>query len=72
MNLSELKELSILHFQGKEVHMSSLLKKFISFIHAYCVDLKKTEIDVLYNDDTFDIVSSLFESLVEREKAILV
>ncbi len=71
MNLSELRELAILYFQGNEIHVSNLLNRFISFIHAYCADLKKTEFDILYDDKTFNIVSSLFESLVGKEKEVI-
>ena len=62
-----LRELTILSFQGEEITENKrIVERFKSFIEAYCAELKKTEHDVLQNDETYEIVLSLFDSVLKH------
>jgi len=72
MKPSNLRELTILSFEGKEVkECREIVYRFKSFIEAYCAELKKTEHDVLLNDKTYAIVLSLFDNLLIRHPEYL-
>lgn len=67
MKPSNLRELTILSFQGEEIKESQkIVKRFRGFIEAYCAELNRTEHDVLLNDKTYAIVLSLFDSLINN------
>jgi hypothetical protein len=67
----QLRENAIAFFNGKSIEQSLLDKNFIDYINAYCFELKKTEWDVLYNDETYDIVFSIFNSISIKEKQLV-
>ena len=67
MKPSNLRELTILSYQGEEIKEGKeLVYRFKGFIEAYCAELKKTENDVLYNDETYDVVLSLFKNVLKH------
>lgn len=65
MRPDNLRELTILTFQGEEIK-DEVVESFKWFIEAYCAELKRTENDVLFNDETYDVVLSLFESVMSK------
>jgi len=46
--------------------------EFIKYLDAYCAELNHTEWDVLSNDEHYDLVYHLFESIILNSKPELV
>lgn len=65
MKPDNLRELTILAFQGEEIK-EEIVERFKWFIEAYCAELKRTENDVLFNDETYDMVLSLFDNVMSK------
>lgn len=63
MSSVNLRELTILSFKNDQLIKEEEVKNFKSFIEVYCSDLKKTEWDVLLNDELYVEVLSLFNNL---------
>lgn len=40
------------------------LKKFLYYMDCFCVELKQTELDILLNDENYDMFYSLFNSVM--------
>jgi hypothetical protein len=40
-----------------------IIKKFVSYIEAYCCELGVTEWDILLNDDNFEKVWNIYTSI---------
>ncbi len=71
VNPEKLRENAIAFFNKKDVNQSNVDRKFIDYINVYCSELKKTEWDILYNDESFDIVFSIFTSIfIVQEQSV--
>jgi hypothetical protein len=69
--LRELAKASLLRGESlvKDKHDEIALKKFTSYIEAYCAELKTTEHEILLNDELFEMVYSLFYNITVRTLA---
>jgi len=69
--LRELAKASLLRGESlvKDKHDEIALKKFTSYIEAYCAELKTTEHDILLDDELFEMVYSLFYNITVRTLA---
>lgn len=45
-----------------------IANEFLSYINAYCCELKLTECDILMDDDTYNSVWSLFKKVMKLNK----
>lgn len=43
-----------------------ILKKLLYYMDCYCVELKMTELDILLNDENYEIFYSLFDSVMMK------
>ena len=46
--------------------------EFLKYMEAYCAELKKTEYDILDDDEQWDFVYHLFDSIILKNKPELV
>jgi len=69
--LRELAKASLLRGESliKDKEDEIALKKFTSYIEAYCAELKTTEHDILLDDELFEMVYSLFYNITVRTLA---
>jgi hypothetical protein len=69
--LRELAKASLLRGESlvKDKHDEIALKKFTSYIEAYCAELKTTEHDILLDDELFEMVYSLFYNITVKTLA---
>ena len=69
--LRELAKASLLRGESlvKDKQDEIALKKFTSYIEAYCAELKTTEHDILLDDELFEMVYSLFYNITVRTLA---
>ncbi len=44
-----------------------VVDKFFWYLECYCAELKQTEDDVLYDDEHYEMVWSLFSNIVLKE-----
>lgn len=67
--LRELAKASLLRGESlvKDKDDEIALKKFTTYIDAYCAELKTTEHDILLNDELFERVYSIFHNLTTRD-----
>ena len=63
MNPVDLRNQAIQFFQGIIIE-DEIVKKFISYIKAFCAELKFTEVEILNDDKLFDKVFHLFNVVV--------
>lgn len=63
----ELRESAIAIFSGQTLTNCRITQDFIEYINAYCYELKKTEWDILHDEETFQIVYSIFDSICDRK-----
>jgi hypothetical protein len=66
--LRELAKASLLRGESlvKDKDDEIALKKFTTYIEAYCAELKTTEHEILLNDELFESVYSLFYNITVR------
>ena len=66
----ELRKLAIEFFKDEEsAKPKEIVRLFANYIHAYCAEMKKSEYEVLFDDELYDTVYSIFNSLVFKKKA---
>ena len=58
-----------LEFQIKDKDDEIALKKFTTYIEAYCAEMKATEHDILLNDELFESVYSIFHNIMTKALA---
>lgn len=66
--LRELAKASLLRGESlvKDKDDEVTLKKFTSYIEAYCAEMKTTEHDILLNDELFETVYSIFHNIMTK------
>ncbi len=65
----ELRELTIEFFKNEETTKpKEIVKLFSNYIKAYCAEMKKNEYDILFNDELYEFVYSIFHTLVFKTK----
>jgi hypothetical protein len=65
----ELRELTIEFFKNEETTKpKEIVKLFSNYINAYCAEMKKNEYDILFNDELYEFVYSIFHTLVFKKK----
>jgi hypothetical protein len=66
--LRELAKASLLRGESlvKDKDDEIALKKFTSYIEAYCAELNTTDYEILLNDELFETVYSLFHNITIR------
>jgi hypothetical protein len=65
----ELRELTIEFFKNEETTKpKEIVKLFSNYINAYCAEMKKNEYDILFNDELYEFVYSIFHTLVYKTK----
>ena len=47
-----------------------ILKKLLYYMDCYCVELKMTELDILLNDENYEIFYSLFDSVMMKNHVL--
>lgn len=69
--LRELAKASLLRGESlvKDKHDEIALKKFTTYIEAYCAELKTTEHEILLNDELFELVYSIFYNITVKTLA---
>lgn len=66
---TELRELTIEFFKNEETTKpKEIVKLFSNYINAYCAEMKKNEYDILFNDELYEFVYSIFHTLVYKTK----
>ena len=66
---TELRELTIEFFKNEETTKpKEIVKLFSNYINAYCAEMKKNEYDILFNDELYEFVYSIFHTLVYKKK----
>jgi hypothetical protein len=50
--------------ESKTYGDKDIVFEFIKYLDAYCVELKHTEWDILTNDEHYDLVFTLFKSII--------
>jgi hypothetical protein len=67
--LRELAKASLLRGESlvKDKDDEVALKKFTSYIEAYCAELNTTDYEVLLDDELFERVYSIFHNLTTRD-----
>ena len=65
----ELRELTIKFFEGQDKKPKEIVRLFANYINAYCAEMKKSEYEVHFDDELYDTVYSIFNSLVFKKKA---
>jgi len=66
---TELRELTIEFFKSEEtIKPKEIVKLFSNYINAYCAEMKKNEWDILFDDEQYELVYSIFHSLVFKKK----
>ena len=66
----ELRKLAIEFFKDEEsAKPKEIVRLFANYINAYCAEMKKSEYEVLFDDELYDTVYSIFHSLVFKKKA---
>ena len=65
----ELRKLAIEFFKDEEsAKPKEIVRLFANYINAYCAEMKKSEYEVLFDDELYDTVYSIFNSLVFKKK----
>jgi len=65
----ELRELTIEFFKSEEtIKPKETVRLFSNYINAYCAEMKKNEWDILFDDELYELVYSIFHSLVFKKK----
>ena len=66
--LRELAKASLLRGESlvKDKDDEIALKKFTTYIEAYCAELNTTDYEILLNDELFETVYSLFHNITIR------
>ena len=65
----ELRKLAIEFFKDEEsTKPKEIVRLFANYINAYCAEMKKSEYEVLFDDELYDTVYSIFNSLVFKKK----
>lgn len=65
----ELRKLAIEFFKDEEsAKPKEIVRLFANYINAYCAEMKKSEYEVLFDDELYDTVYSIFHSLVFKKK----
>ena len=65
----ELRELTIEFFKNEETTKpKEIVKLFSNYINAQCAEMKKNEYDILFNDELYEFVYSIFHTLVFKKK----
>ncbi len=59
-----IREFMIKYIKEKKIPEDITTKQFISYLDAYCSELKLTKYDVLLNDDKYQKVYELFDFVV--------
>jgi len=69
--LRELAKASLLRGESlvKDKDDEIALKKFTTYIEAYCAEMKATEDDILLNDELFESVYSIFHNIMTKALA---
>jgi hypothetical protein len=69
--LRELAKASLLRGESlvKDKDDEIALKKFTTYIEAYCAEMKATEHDILLNDELFESVYSIFHNIMTKALA---
>lgn len=62
-NPEYLRELTIEHIFKNKKSTEPVVKNFVKYIDAYCAEMKKTEHDILLNDELFERVYSIFYNI---------
>ena len=66
---AELRELTIEFFKSEEtIKPKDIVKLFSNYINAYCAEMKTNEWDILFDDEIYELVYSIFHSLVFKKK----
>jgi hypothetical protein len=66
---AELRELTIEFFKSEEtIKPKEIVRLFSNYINAYCAEMKKNEWDILFDDELYELVYSIFHSLVFTKK----
>ena len=66
---TELRKLTIEFFKSEEaIKPKEIVKLFSNYINAYCAEMKKNEWDILFDDELYELVYSIFHSLVFTKK----
>lgn len=47
-----------------------ILKKLLYYMDCYCAELKMTELDILLNDENYEIFYSLFDSVMMKNHVL--
>ena len=64
----ELRELTIKFFEGQDKKPKEIVRLFSNYINAYCAEMKKSEHEILFDDELYETVYSIFHSLVFSKK----
>lgn len=66
---ASLRESTILYFKDNQLFTDKeLVLEFLRYLEAYCAELNHTEWDVLLNDEHYEQVFQLFDSIILRSK----
>ena len=58
--------------EGKLFGDKDIVFEFIKYMDAYCAELKKTEWDILNNDENWEYVYQLFDAIILKNKPELI
>jgi len=62
---ADLRELTIEFFKAEESkNTKDIVRLFSNYIKAYCAEMKKSEWDILLDDELYESVYSIFHSIV--------
>lgn len=64
----EIRRIAISHIKNESLtnDESIRVKKFLHYLEAYCAEMKCDELDVLFNDEHYDKVYSLYKNVMYR------
>jgi hypothetical protein len=66
---NNLRRTAIDNINGNEISEKDkkIVKDFLKYLDAFCVDLNYTEFDVLLNDENYEMVFGLFDNVILKK-----
>lgn len=65
---SNFRQLTYLVIHGEKIENNEIVNDFVNYIQAYCAELKLTDYDIVLNDDLYNMVYDLFDSVILKRK----